>query len=265
MGFTRHSPWFATLLIGQCVLAASEDNSDTADGIMPESVARTGEFQVSFSIKQLLGRESSQRYQDMLSPDEPIEWKVYVPESYSSERPAGVLVYISPSQTGSIPNHWKSLMDEHNLIWIGANKSGNRVLVPRRMTYALMAPAVIDKNYAIDIHRVYLSGFSGGGRAASIVAVQYPQIFRGAIFNCGADFWGEDPPQDLELVKTNRYVFLTGSNDHNLEPTKKAFRGFQSAGILNSKLMVIRDMGHTNPKRRDFDKAIAFLDDEGVK
>jgi hypothetical protein len=45
-----------------------------------------------------------------------------------------------------------------------------------------------------------------------------------------------------------------------LEQTKKAYRGFQSAGVEYSKLMVIRNMSHSNPKRRDFKKAIEYLD-----
>jgi hypothetical protein len=117
-----------------------------------------------------------------MPPDEAIEWQVYVPETYDPEHPAGILTYISPTQKGSIPPQWKTLLDEQNLIWIGANNSGNKVRVQRRMAYALTAPAVINKSYQIDDARVYLAGFSGGGRVASMVAAEYPEIFKGAIF-----------------------------------------------------------------------------------
>ncbi len=128
------------------------------------------------------------------------------------------------------------------------------------MAYALIAPAVINKTYQIDNQRVYLTGFSGGGRVASMMAAEYPEIFKGGIFNCGAEYWGSEEPDRLDLIRNNRYVFLTGTFDQALEPTKRAFRNFQSAGVEHSKLMVIRNMSHSNPKRLDFKKAIEYLD-----
>ena len=124
------------------------------------------------------------------------------------------------------------------------------------MTHA----AVSNKYYQVDTERIYLSGFSGGGRVASMMAAEYPEIFKGGIFNCGADHWGDDEPERLDLIRTNRYVFLTGTYDDALEQTKKAYRGFQNAGVEHSKLMIIRNMSHSNPKRRDFKKAIEYLD-----
>jgi pimeloyl-ACP methyl ester carboxylesterase len=232
--------------------------------IVDTEVARTnpatGEFSIALTLADLLGSESAQHYTSIFPTDKPIEWNVFIPESYNPKTPAGVLVYISPGRTGSIPNQWKSVMADHNLIWIGANGSGNRVSVARRIVFALTAPAVVDRDYAVDAGRVYIAGFSGGGRAASIASVEYPQIFKGAVFICGADFWGENVSGQLDQVRSNRYVFMSGSGDFNLEPTRKAFSGFRKAGVTNIKLTVIRDMGHKIPKSRDFTKAIAYLD-----
>ena len=221
---------------------------------------RTGEFKASHTIGDLLGETAARKYDPIIPSDEAIEWEIYVPDTYDPDHPAGILIYISPTQKGSIPPQWKSLLAEHNLIWIGANKSGNRVQGQRRMTYALTAPAVINNSYQIDNQRVYLTGFSGGGRVASMMAAEYPEIFKGGIFNCGADYWGDYEPDRLDLIRSNRYVFLSGTYDDALEQTKKAYRGFQSAGVEHSKLLVIRNMSHRNPKRRDFKKAIEYLD-----
>jgi len=257
--FVLLSPVF----FAQSAFSSNEKDSDVVESSAPATGPRSGEFQASFTVTELLGARSAQYYASIIPADELIEWEIYVPEGYQHERPAGVLVYISPSHKGSIPKQWKSLMDAHNLIWIGANRSGNRVLVPRRMVYALTAVAVIEKNYKIDGERVYLTGFSGGGKAASIVSAQYPQIFKGAIFNCGASFWGSETPERLEQIMINRYVFITGTYDQALEPTKKVFRAYERAGVEHSKLMVIRNMTHSNPKRKHFEKAIEFLDAPG--
>ncbi len=248
------------VLLGQSLSFASDEEGTAVAAIMPEVDVRTGEFKASHTIRDLLGETAASKYERIIPPDEAIEWEIYVAENYHSDRPAGILIYISPTQKGDIPPQWKSLLAEQNLIWIGANKSGNRVQVQRRMAYALTAPAVINKSYQVDTERIYLSGFSGGGRVASMVAVEFPHIFKGAIFNCGAEYWGDDEPGMLGLIKTNRYVFLTGTYDDALEQTKKAYRGFQSAGVEHSKLMIIRNMSHSNPKRRDFKKAIEYLD-----
>ena len=256
----RLALFLATIFLGQSISSTSDADRNAVDGSMPEMVARTGEFNASFTITELLGATSAEQYERIIPSDEAVEWEIYVPENYDPERPAGVLIYISPRQKGNIPKQWKSLLDEYNLIWIGANNSGNRVIVPRRMAYALAAPAVIDKYYQIDIERIYLTGFSGGGKVASMLAARYPDVFKGAIFNCGAEFWGAEKPERLDLIKANRYVFVTGTYDQALEPTKKAYRGFRKAGVEHSKLMVVRNMTHSNPKRRDFEKAIEYLD-----
>ena len=253
----------STLVLGHSAFSTNEQDNDTVENNAPATGPRSGEFQASFTVTELLGATSAQYYESIIPTDELIEWEIYVPESYKHERPAGVLVYISPSQKGSIPKQWKTLMDAHNLIWIGANRSGNRVPVPRRVVYALTALAAIDKNYKVDVERVYLTGFSGGGKAASVASAQYPQIFKGAIFNCGARFWGSETPERLEQIMTNRYVFITGTYDHNLELTKKVFRAYERAGVEHSKLMVIRNMTHSNPKSKHFEKAIEFLDSRG--
>jgi len=249
-----------TILLGQSDSSANDEEGVAVDGIMPEIEAQTGEFELTYTIEELLGEVSARQYEGIIPPDEAVEWEIFVPENYDPDHPAGMLIYISPTQKGNIPPQWKSLLGEHNIIWIGANKSGNRVKVARRMAYALTAPAVINKSYQIDNQRIYLSGFSGGGRVASMVAAEYPEIFKGGIFNCGAEYWGNEEPGRLDLIRTNRYVFITGTYDQALEPIKKAFRGFQSAGVEYSKLMVVRNMSHSNPKRRDFKRAIEYLD-----
>lgn len=259
MTSSRFALLLAIILLGQDDSRAEEAIARSSEDALPNVTARTGEFNVSFTIGELLGPAAT-RYETIIPVDEPLAWQMYVPESYSHQRPAGIMVYISPKQTAKIPRQWKPLMAEHNLIWIGANDSGNRVPVPRRMAFALTAPAVVDRDYETDAGRVYLTGFSGGGRVASMVAAEFPSLFRGAIFNCGAVFWRTETPDGLDQIRNNHYVFVTGTYDQALEPTKKAFRAYREAGVDNSKLMIIRNMAHRNPKWRDFDKAIRFLD-----
>ena len=223
------------------------------------TAVQTGEFRTSATIVELLG-ESSAAYVPIIPVDETNDWRVYVPADYDPTKPTGLLVYISPTDSGQILTEWKSLMDEHNLIWIAADGSGNRRAGVHRMILAVMATAVIGRQYRIDRARIYVSGFSGGGRVASMVAAEYPELFRGAIYICGVNYWLDNSSVEIEKVKRNRYVFLTGSEDFNLQDTRKVFRRYEKAGIPEIKLVVIPHMGHRNPGAKDYGKAITWLD-----
>ncbi len=151
-------------------------------------------------------------------------------------------------------------MDKHNLIWIGANKSGNKTSTALRVAYAILAPAVIGKNYDTNADRIYVSGFSGGGRVSSMVATEYAKLFKGAIFNSGVNFWGKNKPKYYDEIKKNHYVFITGSKDFNLRDTRKVYIAYKRAEIPNIKLMVIPFMSHENPRMSKYEEAIIFLD-----
>jgi hypothetical protein len=220
-----------------------------------------GEFSVSATLPELVGADSASRFEGVVDPDDVIEWELFVPESYDPDVPAGLMVYVSPSDSGQIPEGWKDVMEANNLIWIGANRSGNRIRVARRVTYAMVAPAVVARAYQVESSRVYVSGFSGGGRVASMVAPEYPQVFKGAIFICGVNFWGNRKPSQLDAVQANRYVFLTGRKDFNRDETRSAYRSYKKAGAENVLLMDISGMDHRNPSAERLADAIAFLDD----
>jgi len=226
------------------------------------SNTQTGKFQISSTLAKIVGESSAQSAGEVLAPDEPVSWEVYVPKDYRADEPAGLLVYISPSRSGEIPRGWNKVMDEHNLIWVAANDSGNSTATSRRAILTIVAPTLIEKHYKIDRQRLYLSGLSGGGRMASMIATDQAHLFKGAIYNSGADFWGTEPPRRLEQIKQNSYVFIAGTLDQALEPTKKAYRKYKNAGVENVKLMVIRDMTHKNPSRFKFAEAVEFLDSQ---
>ena len=249
----RNSLLIATLVGVLFASTAQCQHTDTGDAV------RTGEFQLTYTMTDVVGADSARAMGTNISPDELITWEIYVPDSYQPKNPAGLMVYISPSMSGEIPRRWKSVMDKHNIIWIAANRSGNRVMVVRRAVFAIVAPTLAGKHYKIDRERIYLSGFSGGGKIAGMVAADYSHLFKGAIFNCGINSLDKHPPKQFELFRQNHFVFVTGTKDHTLEQTEKIYRQYVESGVENSKLMVIRNMTHRNPGSSDFDKAIQYL------
>lgn len=197
---------------------------------------------------------------DPLDEDETVNWYVYVPDSYDPARPAGLMVYISPTSSGQMRADWEPVFDAENLIWISANQSGNRTPTKRRILLATLAPYLASETYKIDSDRVYISGFSGGGKAAGIASIHLAHLFKGAIFICGAELWSDVEPEHLSAAAANRYVFLTGSRDFNRALTKRVLGDYERAGLTNSTLIVVPGMAHTTPDEKHFREAILYLD-----
>ncbi len=221
----------------------------------------TGFFKVEFSPLELLGEQGAADAADILRSDDNLGWQIYVPDSYDAERPAGVVVYVSPSPRGGPPRIWKQPLEEKNLIWIGANNSGNRVAVGKRIFLAMLAPKVLANDYVLDANRIYVAGFSGGGKTASRVSSARPETFRGAIYIAGAAAWGTStPPPKLAIVKQNYHVFLTGTDDFNERLTRRVYESYKAAGVENCELIVVKRLGHELPGRSVFVRAIEYLD-----
>jgi hypothetical protein len=245
-----------SLVTGVCALAVEKGASR-----LDTPAVRTGSYVSSASVNQLLGEVSAERYKRMLPVDQPINWEVYVPPAYSPDAPPGVFVFINALNSGKVPKDWQALMDKHNLIWIGANASGNNVNTQHRITYAILAPAIISREYAVDLQRVYIAGISGGGRVASRVAPLFAKRFKGAIYIIGANAWTKKvAAENMHLIKDNRYVFLTGSKDYNLQDMQRVHRQYKTAGIERLNLIVVPHMGHKRPSAKSLEEAIMFLD-----
>jgi hypothetical protein len=238
-------------LLAGSVLAAN-------DGHEPE--IRFGPLDISWTYSELAEISDLDRPLEPLDTDQPITWHLYVPETYHSAEPAGLMVYISPTQSGGMRSDWQSVMESENLIWISARDSGNQVPTRRRILLAALAPFVAADQYAIDPDRVYLSGFSGGGKAAGIASINLASLFRGAIFMCGAEFWPGVESQHIFVAAKNRYVFLTGSRDFNRTLTRQTLKKYRNIGLRNTKLIVVRGLDHELPDPENFRKAIRFLD-----
>lgn len=222
---------------------------------------RSGAHQIVRTPLEVLGAEAAEANAAVLPVGGRIRWEVYAPPADVHDEPPGVLVYISPSMSGRPPAEWLAVMREQNLIWVAANQSGNEVATAARIMMAVTGLRAIDQEYAIDTERVYLSGFSGGGRTAGLTMGLYPELFRGAIYICGVNFWDDDVgAAALERIRDNAYVFLTGTRDFNQADTGRVFRRYRSAGVERALPMVIRGLGHELPGADDFTRAIDYLD-----
>ena len=217
---------------------------------------------LSGTSAELLSAEDAAHFADALAVDKTVKWRVYVPETYDRAVPAGLLVYMSPSNSGRIPSGWKSVIEAQNLIYISADKSGNEINPTRRMLHALMARIKAGETFELDPARIYVSGFSGGGRMASYVTALFPQVFAGGLYICGVEYGSAAEPSEAFLAR--RHVFLTGHRDFNRDETKQRFEAMQADGAAAVHLMDIPRLGHELPRAEHLTEAIAFLDHGAV-
>lgn len=222
------------------------------------SQTSNSDVHIQTTAVQLLGEEQAMRFKKILAPEDPISWEVYIPKNNSTEAP-GVFLYVSPMNTGRIDSRWREVMDQQNLIYIAANKSGNKIPTIRRMVLANLGIKALGQRYAFDINHINVAGFSGGGRVASRIASQYPEVFTGALYICGVDFWKKDQTPKVERLIQNRFVFLTGTKDFNRRETRQIQQRYIKAGAKHTKLIVVPNMAHKHPDATYLTEAVEYL------
>jgi len=205
------------------------------------------------------------------------KFRVVIPASYTHEEKWGLFVYVNPGDDAGLPEGYEALLEKRRLLAIAAYKTGNERNVAERFRLALDAHHNMVRRFNIDPARVYVSGFSGGGRIASILGVGYADIFTGAIPLCGVNFYtaipsGEPgkvwPPQYLpssdslrSAKSTSRFALVTGEKDMNLKNTRAVYDlGFKKEGFKHATILEVPGMGHSPPPAEWFEKGLDFLD-----
>lgn len=255
---------------------------------------RVGRYSTTFTERSPLSTVSAvtERFRVQLGnpPDDYVlvneSFWVYVPEMYDGSEPYGLVVWINAGKHGGPPEHYQSVLDQHKLIWVGANNSGNPRSFWHRAGLALDGRHNITQQYNIDPMRVYVSGISGGGRCSSRIGPTYADLFAGAYPIIGVDFfkrlphpdarqnalqttlkfWGAafKPPSPRIMRRAKRdgrYVLLTGETDGNRAQTIATYKyGYQRAKFANITYLEVPGMGHTLPPTEWFEKGVVALD-----
>jgi hypothetical protein len=144
---------------------------------------------------------------------------LYVPPQAPAQGYA-LLVFVPPWDGAHIPDGWQPILERYGMIFVSAARSGNdENTMGRREPLALLAAYNVMQRYRVDPQHVYVGGHSGGSRIAMRLALAYPDLFRGAFLNAGADPLGAPgppvPPADLmqRFQESSRLVYVTGDRD----------------------------------------------------
>jgi len=210
----------------------------------------------STTLASIFPPEQAAELSKTLPAGQPVKFRVWLSEAKNS----GVLIFVSPTDSGEPPSGWLPLLQQKQLSWIAADGFGNQKLSAQRVLAVMMARELIRQTAAVDAKRTYLGGMSGGGRIASETATRFPQWFSGALYIVGANFWMPKDKRLRQRAADNRYVFITGEKDFNRGDMKRVFSRYQSSGLSAALLMDLPGFAHQYPDAGQLGQAIDFLD-----
>jgi tetratricopeptide (TPR) repeat protein len=213
-------------------------------------------------------------------------FEVFVPPGYASDTPHTLFVWVSPTPFGGTEREeFQKVLSDRDMIWIGANNGGNERSRWDRTSLALDAAAAMLDLYNIDAERVWVGGYSGGGRVSGGLVTLYPEVFRGGLFVMGCDFYRDLPVADhpgavwpaafrepnsktlRTLRRERRYVILTGTRDFNVSKSRTVHQAYLDQDFRHVQLLVVPGMSHYDPVPAEWwQRAFAFLageDDQG--
>jgi predicted esterase len=271
--FEKNGRWmgliWALFLAWKCAAAWAEDSA--AAGWSEVEFERGAPYGSSTELMRHLGHRLAVPEYDLHQE----KFRVFLPDCYSTNGDWGLLVWISPSDEPRVPASWEAELIKHQLLLISARKAGNSRHAIQRCQLALDAVCNMCQRYRLNPKRLYIAGFSGGGRIASIMGVAYADLFSGTVSICGADFfqgvpspsggfypptYKPDPGVLLRAKRYSRFVIITGEKDMNRDNAKStAELGFRRSGFKHTEYLEVPGMGHTLPPALVLGRALQFL------
>lgn len=223
----------------------------------PPLAHRVGRFRTRFS--------ESADAPGPLSASEPADesFEIYVPAGYGPGDEFGLLVWVSPNPNGHIPGPgFFDVLDRHRVIWIGPNRAGNQRPGEERVALARLAARNMRFLYSIDPSRVYVAGYSGGGRVASALAILFPEEMKGAICYMGVNFFeplpaphqigkiwpprlrAPDGPTWSQVLRNRGFFLIAGEFDFNRFETRAVAAALRDRGHERVWYHELEGVGH---------------------
>jgi predicted esterase len=184
--------------------------------------------------------------------DTSCQYALYLPKNYNDSTLFPLLIFLDPVARGDVPLlKYQTLADEMEIIMAGSYNSRNFDFTSSQTAFSAIYNDVVNK-YSIRADAVWLSGFSGGARAASAIGMAYKEI--SGIIACGAGF------ADDETVKSSAlksYAAIVGSKDMNYTELLDNSRFLDSNNVNN--IMLVFEGGHEWPGADHMGLAIEWL------
>jgi dienelactone hydrolase len=139
-------------------------------------------------------------------------YSLYLPSNYTPGRRWPILYAFDPGARGRIPvTLYKDTAEKYGYIVAGSNNSQNFTNEPaERSIFAMWQDT--HQRFSLDEHRTYTTGFSGGARTATMVALRCPVCAVAGVIAHGAGYPNSDKPSQKD---TFLYFAAVGNQDFN--------------------------------------------------
>jgi len=191
---------------------------------------------LSLLMPGLILTQNSERFQRgtvidkiVCKADSSQSYALYLPGGYSPQKKWPILFAFDPGGKGDIPlKHFKDAAEKYNYLVIGSNNAKNGPWEPIiRAMLAVYSDAQL--RFSIDKTRIFVTGFSGGSRAASLFSqvIQKPVV---GIIGCGAGIATHMKPWDIE---PSAYCGIVGTMDFNYREMERLESQFEKQDIIH--------------------------------
>jgi dienelactone hydrolase len=186
-------------------------------------------------------------------------YALYLPSGYTPERQWPIIYAFDPAARGSLPvKLYREAAEKYGYIVAGSHNSRNGPGVPLNNIIQTLWDDTHSR-LAVDDRRVYLTGFSGGARVASMAAYANPGRVAGILLH-GAGFHSQSP-----LTKGLPFVVygLAGAEDFNYFELKQLDRALADAGVAHR--LRIFEGGHAWAAAGDCTAAVEWLELHAIR
>lgn len=191
---------------------------------------------LSLLMPGLILAENSERFQRgsviekiVCKADSSQSYALYLPSEYSPQKKWPVIFAFDPGGRGDIPlKHFKDAAEKYNYLVIGSNNAKNGPWEPIiRAMLAVYSDAQL--RFSIDKTQIFVTGFSGGSRAASLFSqvIQKPVV---GIIGCGAGIATHLKPEEIE---SSAYCGIVGIMDFNFREMVRLESQVEKLGIFH--------------------------------
>lgn len=181
-------------------------------------------------------------------------YSLFLPENYSAQNKYPLILFFDPHAAGHIPiEQYAALANKFGYVLAGSNDSKNGMNPAVYQQVYRATKNHLTKRFNIDGKRIYLAGFSGGGRVASGIALGDASI-AGVISNSA----GFDPSA---YTPREGFVFIgiAGNEDFNLLEQRRTEKNLEPyKGVFHQ--LIEFDGKHEWAPEEEMENAFIFLE-----
>lgn len=184
-------------------------------------------------------------------------YALFLPPGYTSQKKWPILYAFDPLARGAVPvKLFQDAAKEFGFILVGSNNSRNGIDL-NAIVETLWSDT--HQRFAIDERRVYTTGFSGGARVASAIALSY----RGAVAGVIASSGGPRPNFNSSSASQFAFFGTAGTEDFNFPEMQQLKRRMDEVGVTNR--LVVFEGSHEWPPAEICGEAISWMEVQAMK